>query len=64
MVYWSKVDTEGLLKLLKGKNKVSAKFGNTSVYFPSLNDLLKMKQAAGRPKDLEDLKYLKKLKKL
>jgi len=45
------------------KNKVKAKFGNTVVYFASLNDLIKMKRAAGRPKDLEDLKYLSKLKK-
>lgn len=45
------------------KNKVRAKFGNTFVYFASLNDLIRMKQAAARPKDLEDLKYLRKLKK-
>ena len=45
------------------KNKVKAKFGNTPVYFASLGDLIKMKRAAGRPKDLEDIKYLKKLKK-
>ena len=46
------------------KNKVRAKFGNTFVYFASLHDLMKMKRAAARPKDLEDLKYLKKLKQL
>ena len=44
------------------KNKVKAKFGDTFVYFASLGDLIKMKRAAGRPKDIEDLKYLKKLK--
>ncbi len=44
------------------KNKVKAKFGNTFVYFASLEDLIKMKRAAGRAKDLEDLKYLRKLK--
>jgi len=44
------------------KNKVKAKFGKTYVYFASLNDLIKMKQAAARTKDLEDLKYLKRLK--
>jgi predicted nucleotidyltransferase len=46
------------------ENKVKAKFGNTFVYFASLDDLIKMKHAAGRPKDREDLRYLKKLKKL
>jgi predicted nucleotidyltransferase len=44
------------------KNKVKAKFGNTFVWFASLDDLIKMKQAAGRAKDIEDLKYLLKLK--
>ena len=45
------------------KNKVKAKFGNTFVWFASLDDLIKMKKAAGRPKDREDLKYLLKLNK-
>ena len=44
------------------KNKVKAKFGDTFVWFASLDDLIKMKKAAGRPKDIEDLKYLIKLK--
>lgn len=44
------------------KNKVRAKFGNTFVNFASLGDLIKMKQAASRPKDHEDLRYLKQLK--
>lgn len=43
------------------KNKVRAKFGDTFVYFAALKDLIKMKQAAGRPQDLEDLKYLRRL---
>jgi len=43
------------------KNKVKARFGNTFVYFASLDDIIKMKRAAGRAKDLEDMKYLKKL---
>jgi nitrogen regulatory protein PII len=45
------------------KNKVKAKFGDTFVWFASLDDLIRMKKAAGRPKDREDLKYLLKLKK-
>jgi len=45
------------------QNKISAKFGETDVYFPCLEDMIRMKKAAGRPKDLEDLKYLKKIKK-
>jgi predicted nucleotidyltransferase len=45
------------------RNKVKARFGNTFVWFASLDDLIKMKRAASRPKDLEDLKYLLKLKK-
>jgi predicted nucleotidyltransferase len=44
------------------KSKVRAKFGDTNVYFASLKDLIKMKRAAARPKDREDLRYLKKLK--
>jgi predicted nucleotidyltransferase len=46
------------------KNKVRAKFGDTFVYFASLNDLIKMKKAAGRTKDLEDLKFLQKIRKI
>jgi len=46
------------------KNKVKAKFGETFVYFASLNDLIKMKKAAGRTKDLEDLKFLQAIKKI
>lgn len=44
------------------KNKIKAKFGKTEVYFPSLDDMIKMKKAAGRAIDKEDLKYLEKIK--
>ena len=44
------------------KNKVRAKFGDTFVNFASIEDLIEMKRAAGRTQDLEDLKYLLRLK--
>ena len=40
------------------KNRVSGTYGNEKVFYASLDDLITMKQAAGRPKDLEDLKIL------
>jgi len=45
------------------KNKISGTFGKEKVYYASLDDIIIMKEAAGRPKDLEDLKVLKILKK-
>ena len=44
-------------------NKVRAKFGGVFANFASLKDLIKMKRAANRPKDREDLKYLVKIAK-
>lgn len=46
------------------KNRVRKNFGDTPVYFASLDDLIKMKKAAGRTRDLEDLKILRNIKKL
>ena len=43
-------------------HKVKGKFGDTFVWFASLEDLIRMKKAAGRPKDIEDLKFLLRLK--
>jgi predicted nucleotidyltransferase len=43
-------------------NKVKSRFGRTFVWFASLDDLIQMKQAAGRSKDKEDLRFLRKLK--
>lgn len=45
------------------KNKVRKYVGQTPVYFAGLDDLIKMKRAANRPKDREDLKALRAIKK-
>ncbi|MBT9137872.1 hypothetical protein B9J77_04920 [candidate division NPL-UPA2 bacterium Unc8] len=45
------------------KNKVQDFYGDVSAFFASLDDLIKMKESAKRPQDLEDLKYLRELKK-
>ena len=44
------------------RNKVESEFGETRVFFSSLDDLIEMKKAAGRPQDIQDLKYLMKIK--
>jgi hypothetical protein len=44
------------------KNKVKKLVGNTPAYFAGLDDLIKMKRAANRPKDREDLKVLREIK--
>jgi predicted nucleotidyltransferase len=45
------------------KNRVPCTYGNEKVYYASLDDLITMKKAAGRPKDMEDLNALLRLKK-
>jgi len=45
------------------KNRISGAYGNEKVYYASLDDLITMKKAAGRAKDMEDLKALLRLKK-
>jgi predicted nucleotidyltransferase len=42
--------------------RVEDRIGDTPAAFAGLDDLIKMKEAAGRPKDLEDLRILRKLR--
>lgn len=44
-------------------HKVTDKIEGVDVYVASLDDLIKMKKAAGRSKDLDDLKVLEELRK-
>jgi predicted nucleotidyltransferase len=46
------------------KHKIEGEIGDVKVFFASLDDLIKMKKAANREKDKEDLKVLNKLKDL
>ena len=43
------------------RNKIEDQLGDTTVYFASLHDLIRMKKAAGRPKDIDDLRALEKI---
>jgi predicted nucleotidyltransferase len=42
--------------------RVPDRLGQTPAAFASLDDLIRMKEAAGRPKDLEDLRVLRRLR--
>ncbi len=42
--------------------RVEDRIGETPAAFAGLDDLIRMKEAAGRPKDIEDLRVLRKLR--
>jgi len=44
------------------ERRVAGHFGTVPVWYSSLDDLIAMKEAAGRPKDIEDLKALRLLR--
>ncbi len=44
------------------RNRVQDTLGKTPASFAGLDDLIKMKEAAGRPKDLQDIHALQELK--
>ena len=46
------------------RNSFESAGGEVLIYFIGLEELIKNKKAIGRPKDMEDLKYLRGLKKL
>ncbi len=45
------------------EHKVEERYKNVKTYFAALDSLIKIKKAAKRPKDIEDLNYLERLKK-
>ncbi len=55
-------DAKGVTFEQVWKNKIRRKVGNTFAYFAGLDDLIKMKRAANRAKDREDLKVLLEMK--
>lgn len=64
--YWIDTDihpsAEGISTQNALKNRVTGEYEDVPAYFASLDDLIKMKTAAGRPKDIEDLRHLKEIK--
>lgn len=44
------------------KNRIQARFGNVTAYYLGLDDLLRAKQAAGRPQDRADVRVLRRVK--
>lgn len=64
--YWLNVDIHpfatGAQTETALKNRIAGVCEDVPTYFVSLNDLIRMKKAAGRPKDKEDLRYLEEIR--
>ena len=46
------------------KNRINVKIENITIPILPVNDLIKLKEKAGRPKDLDDIAQLKKIKEI
>jgi hypothetical protein len=66
--YWLDIDihpfAEGIVFEKAWKDRLDAPFEDEPSHYVSLNDLIDMKRAAGRPKDKEDLRYLLHIRKV
>ncbi|MFH1653786.1 MAG: nucleotidyltransferase [Pseudomonadota bacterium] len=64
--YWLDTDIHPFVDGVKTddalKNRIKGDCEGVKTYFVSLNDLIRMKRAAGRPKDIEDLRYLEEIR--
>lgn len=64
--YWLDVDIHPKAKGVETEqalaNKIPGMFEDVSTHYPSLDDLIRMKKAAGRPQDIEDLRHLEEIK--
>ena len=63
--YWLDTDIHPSAKGVRTKtvlkNRVPGRYENVRTFFASLRDLIRMKRAASRQKDKEDLRYLKEI---
>lgn len=65
--YWYNVDIHPDAKGIETKKALQNKFeglydDEVLTYYASLDDLIKMKKAAGRPQDSEDIRFLEEIK--
>jgi len=64
--YWYDVDihpsAKGIQTAEAFQHKHAGKYEDLPTYYASLDDVIKMKKAAGRPQDLEDLRHLEEIR--